>query len=161
MAKENVSFDFRLKKLNETTNFSSGDIKHNYLTNGKHKKVCRSLDYLEHFLIFIRAVSGCVSISTFVSLVGVAVGITCFVIGLKTCPLTAGIKKCQVSYQEKIENSLVSQTKLNTTEVLISRTLIDSYINRDEYVSVNNAIRGYNEIKVEIEKPKNAVAYTI
>ena len=36
---------------------------------------------------------------------------------------------------------------LNTIEVLISKALIDSYISHDEFVSVNNVLREYNEIK--------------
>ena len=40
----------------------------------KHKKVCRSLNYVEYFLVFVSAVSGCVPISAFVSLVIVPVG---------------------------------------------------------------------------------------
>ena len=35
----------------------------------------------------------------------------------------------------------------NTIEVLISKALIDSYISHDEFVSVNNVLREYNEIK--------------
>ena len=39
----------------------------------KHKKVCRMLNYFEHFLVFVSNFSGCVSISAFASLVGVPV----------------------------------------------------------------------------------------
>ena len=45
--------------------------------------------------------------------------------------------------------------------MLISEALIDSYINHDEYVSVNNALREYNKMKEEIKNPKNVVEYTI
>ena len=45
------------------------------------------------FLVFVSTVSGCVSISVFVSLVGVPVGITSTSLGLKICGLTAGIEK--------------------------------------------------------------------
>ena len=40
----------------------------------KHKKGIRALNCLEHFLAFVSAVSGCVSFSGFVLLVGVLVG---------------------------------------------------------------------------------------
>ena len=40
------------------------------------------LNYFEHFLVFISAVSGCLSISAFASLVAVLVGITSPAIGL-------------------------------------------------------------------------------
>ena len=45
---------------------------------------------------------------------------------------------------------LLAKTKLNTIEVLISKALIDSYINHDKIVSVNNVLREYNEMKDEI-----------
>ena len=38
---------------------------------------------------------------------------------------------------------LLGQTKLDTIEVLISKALMDSYINYDEFVSVNNVLREY------------------
>ena len=56
---------------------------------------------------------------------------------------------------------LSENTKLNTIQVLISKALIDSYIDHDEFISVNNMLREYNEMKKEIKNPKNAVAYTI
>ena len=49
---------------------------------------------------------------------------------------------------------------LNTTKVLISKALIDSYINHDKFVSVNNVLQEDNEMKEEIENTKNAVEYT-
>ena len=58
----------------------------------KHKKVCRSLNYFESFLVSVSAVSRCVSISAFTSLVGVFVGTANFAVGLKICVTTAGIK---------------------------------------------------------------------
>ena len=45
----------------------------------------------EHFLILTTAITGCVSISAFASLVGVLIGITTSAIGLKICVITAGI----------------------------------------------------------------------
>ena len=51
---------------------------------------------------------------------------------------------------------LLAKTKLNAIEVLISKALIDSYINHDKFVSVNNVLRAYNEIKEEIKNPENA-----
>ena len=37
------------------------------------------------------------------------------------------------------------------------RTLIDSYINHDESVSVDNVLREYYEMKVEIKNPETSV----
>ena len=49
----------------------------------KHKKVCTTLNYIEHFLILTCTVTRCVSISAFNSLVGIPIGITSSAIGLK------------------------------------------------------------------------------
>ena len=85
--KTNIAIlDIRLKKINETRNYLLEKIKHNYLTSWKHKKVCRTLNY-------ILAVSGCVSISAFASLVGVPVGIAVSKVGLKVSAITARDQK--------------------------------------------------------------------
>ena len=58
----------------------------------KYKKVSTTLNYIERFLILASAITGCVSISAFVSLVGISIGITSSAIGLKICA-TVWIKK--------------------------------------------------------------------
>ena len=45
------------------------------LTNNETKRVCTTLNYIEHLLILAATVTGRVSTSTFVSLVGIAIGI--------------------------------------------------------------------------------------
>ena len=47
----------------------------------KYKKACRFLNYLEHFLVFV-SVSGYVSISAFVLVVDVPVGIASSALGI-------------------------------------------------------------------------------
>ena len=46
-----------------------------------------------NLLILISKITGCVSIFSFVSLVGITTGIASSEIGLKFCVVTAGIKK--------------------------------------------------------------------
>ena len=55
---------------------------------------------------------------------------------------------------------LLGKYKLDTIKVLISKTLIESYISHDKFVSVSNVLREYNETKEEIDS-KNYVEYTI
>ena len=45
---------------------------------------------------------------------------------------------------------LLEKRKLHTIEALISKSLIDSYISHDEFVSINNALREYSKMKEEI-----------
>ena len=49
--------------------------------------------YVEHFLILVSTVIGCVSISAFGSLLGIPIRITSSAIGLKVCATTVGIEK--------------------------------------------------------------------
>ena len=44
---------------------------------------------------------------------------------------------------------------------MISKALLDSYINHEKFVLVNSALREYNEMKEEIQNSKNVVEYTI
>ena len=44
---------------------------------------------------------------------------------------------------------------------MISKALTESYINHDEFVTVNNMLTEYNEIKEDIKNPENAVEYAI
>ena len=142
MAKEKISLDFRQReKIDETRNYLLEEIKHNNLMSEKHKKACRALNWFEHLLIFISAVSCCVSISAFASLAGVLVGIKSSERGLKIYAITARIKKYKSIIKKKLKKqdkiALLAKTKLNTVEVLMSKSFINSYINYDEYVSVN------------------------
>ena len=51
--------------------------------------------------------------------------------------------------------------KLNTFEVLFSKVLIDSYISHDEFISVNNVLREYYEVKKEMKNFHLSVEQTI
>ena len=61
--------------------------------SNKHKEVCTTLNYIEHFLVLDSVVTGCISISVFVFLLGIPIGITSSVIRLKICAITSRIKK--------------------------------------------------------------------
>ena len=43
------------------------------------------------------------------------------------------------------------EEKVDIFEVLISKSLINSYNSHDEFVSVNNILRKYNKMKQEIK----------
>ena len=93
MVEENRSQESRLKNGDEAKNYFIEETEQNELMSNKHKKVCTPLNYIEHFLILASAVAWCISISAFVSLLGIFMGITSSAIGLKIWTITAGIKK--------------------------------------------------------------------
>ena len=96
----------------------------------KHKKVCITLNYIEHFFILASTITGCISISAFASLIGIPIEIMSFAIGLKIYAITAGIKKCKsiIKKKKKKHDKIVflAKSKLHSIEDLISKVLIDS-----------------------------------
>ena len=109
--------------------------------------------------------TGSGSISAFALLAAILVGI-CSAVGIKLCAIIARIKKYKsiVKKKKKMKHDkkvLLGISKLNTIEVLISKSLIDSYISHDEFVSVNNVLREYYEMKKEIKNPETSVEYAI
>ena len=75
MPEENMKQEFRLERIDEIRNYLNEQINRNKLMRKEHKKVCRVLNYIEHSLIWIFTITGCVSISDFVSLVSIPIGI--------------------------------------------------------------------------------------
>ena len=88
---EEVSLEFRLRKIVETRNDLLDITKHNDLMSGKYKKTCKYLNYVEHLLNVVSTVTGCLSISRFDSLVTIPVGIASSTVGIKIWAITAGI----------------------------------------------------------------------
>ena len=90
---ENISQEFILKNIDEIRNYFLAEIEQNELMSRKYKKLCTTLNYIEHFLILASTIPGCISISVFACLLGILIGITNLAIGLKICAITAGITK--------------------------------------------------------------------
>ena len=90
MVEKNIRQEFRLKNIDETRNYFIEEINQNELMSKKHKRVCTTLNYIEQLLILPSAVSGCLSIFAFASLVGIPIGITSLAVGLKVYAITAG-----------------------------------------------------------------------
>ena len=49
---------------------------------------------------------------------------------------------------------LLAKSKLNSIEVLLPKTLINSVISHDEFVSINNLLKEYNEMEGKIKNLK-------
>ena len=65
-----------MKDIEEAKNYFIKEIDQNELVSNKHKKVCTTLNYIKHFLNLASAITGCVSISAFASLLGIPIGVT-------------------------------------------------------------------------------------
>ena len=126
--------------------------------NKKHRKVCTTLNYIEHFLILGSAITGCVSIFTFVSSVGIPIIIASSAVGLKICVIATEIKKNNLIIKKKKKKHdkivLLAKSKLNSIEILIYKAVINSVISHDEFFLINNVLKEYNEMKKEIKNLK-------
>ena len=140
----------------------------------KYKKTRKYLNYVENLLIFSSTNTGRVSTSAFVTLVCIPVCITSSAEGIQLCGMIAGVKKYNSiikknkmkhgkiallgkdklnTMHDKIE--LLGNDKLNSIEVLILKALIDWYISYEEFVSINNVLREYYEMKEQNKKSWN------
>ena len=154
-------------KNDETTNYLLDEKKkqkNNGLMIEKYKKTSKYLNYVKHLFILASTITGCVSISAFASSVAVSVGITSPPVGINIFPITAGIKKYKSNIKKKKKKHnkivLLGKDKFKTIEVLFSKSLIDSYISHDEFVSANNVLREYYNLKEKMKNPKTSVKYT-
>ena len=57
MSEENISREFKLKNIDETRNYLIEEINQNELISNKYKEVYIVLNYIEHLLVLISAVS--------------------------------------------------------------------------------------------------------
>ena len=94
------------------------------------------MNYIDHLLIAISTITGCVSISTFASLVGIPLEIKSSVILLKVCAIIAGLRKNKSIIKKKKKKHdkkvFLTTSKLNRADVLICKALIASNISQDE-----------------------------
>ena len=113
--------------------------------SNRHKKVCRVLNYIDHLLTVTSAITVCVSIFSFASLVGIPIGVTGSANGFKICAITAGIKKyksiIKKNKKKHDEMVLIAKSKLSSIEVLGSKTLVNSNISHDKFVLINNMLK--------------------
>ena len=95
------------------------------------------LYYSEHFLNLASVVTGCISISSLVVLIGILIGTKSSAIELKYCKLPAWIEKYNSVIKKKKwqHNKIVLSAKvnLNITKALIYIALFDFDIIHDEF----------------------------
>ena len=101
------------------------------------------MKYFEHILAYVSATLDFVSIFEFASLIGVPVGLGSSAVGIKIFEITAELKSISQLARKKKSTIIY----LSSTEVKITKDSINSYINYDNIVSVNNVLKEYNEMK--------------
>ena len=127
-----INQEFRLKKIDGIKNYLIEEINQNELMGAKDKRVCRVLNYIKNTLIAIFTITCCVSISVFLFLIGIPMGIVSSTIGLKISVITAGSKNYKSIIKEKRKEHdkivLLAKSKLTNIEVIVSKVSINSLI---------------------------------
>ena len=75
MIEENISQEFKLKNIEETRNYLTELTDQNKFMNRTHKKICKTLSYIEHFPSLAYVVTWCISIYVFASLLSIPTGV--------------------------------------------------------------------------------------
>ena len=113
MTEDDISQEFRLKKIKEINNYFIKEVDQNELLNNKNKKVCTTLNFTEDFLTLAFAVTN-------------------------ICAINAKIKRCKsiINKKKKRHNkiALFAKINLNFIKDLISRFLTASYIERNYFI---------------------------
>ena len=139
ITEEDISQEFRLKKLKEINNYLIKEVDQNELLSNKSKKDCTTLNYIEHFLNLVSTVTVCIFISAFASLINISKGVMSSTIGLNICVIISRIKICKIIIKKNKKNhdemALLAKTKLDCI-----RDLTDLYIKRN-YFSLIDVLR--------------------
>ena len=81
-----------MKTIKEIRNHFIQEIDQNELLGNKNKKLFTTLNYIQHFLTLAFAVTICIYISAFASLIDIFKGTMSSKIGLNICTILQGLK---------------------------------------------------------------------
>ena len=110
-----------------------------------------TLTYFENFLNLVFAVTVCISISDFASLINISKGVMSSVIELNICGIIARIKKYKsiTKKKKKMNDKIALLAKTNSE--CTKGSYIDSYIECD-YFLLMDVLREYDGMKEKINK---------
>ena len=130
---------FLLDEISNIENYFYQEINQRKLCSRKLNKYAVVFDYIDSALIVLSATSGWVSIISFTTIVGAPVGIASASLTL-FFSLTTGIVKKLLNITKKKKKHdkilMLTKSKLNSIETLISQALIDMDISHEEFVTI-------------------------
>ena len=155
-AKKNLSEQtkFRLSEIIGIENYFYQGINERKSYIRKLNKYITVFEYIDKILIFLSATSGGVSIISVISIVGVPVGIASASFTL-IFSIAKGIIKILLkttrNKKKKHDHILMlAKSKLNSTEILVSKALNDMDISHEEFTIILNEKDKYDRMKYKI-----------
>ena len=156
IGKKNLSQQtkFRLSEIIGIENYFYQEINERKPYIRKLNKYITIFEYIDKILIILSATSGGVSIISFISIVGVPVGIASASFTL-IFSIAKGIIKILLkttrNKKKKHDNILMlAKSKLNSTEILVSKALNDMDISHEEFTIILNEKDKYDRMKYKI-----------
>ena len=145
---------FRLNKINEIKKKILTEIRERERINKNISKYIASLDYFDKSLNVLSILSGSISIASFATVIGAPAGIIGASCGF-TFSITSGfVKKFlkTIRNKKKKHNKIVvlARSKLNSIESKISKTLMDNEISQEDFETIINEEKKYQELKESI-----------
>ena len=131
---------FRLNKISEIEDYFIAEIKERELMSNTLSKYVSFFDYFDKSLIVLSVTSGCVSIASFVTVIGAPIRITSASLSFAFSLCTGLVKELlkATRNKKKKHNKIVmlARSKLNSIESKISKALISNQISHEDFITI-------------------------
>ena len=155
---------FRLDEISKIKNYFSEEINQRKSCSQKLNKYVTTFDYIDKIVIVLSATTGGVSIISLTSIIGAPVGTASASFTLVFSLITGITKKILNITRKKRKKHdkilMLSKSKLNSIERLISQTLLDLNINHEEFITILKEKGRYQMMKDNLRN-KNGESYEI
>ena len=122
-------------------------------------KYIASFDYLDKSLIVLSVANSSISIASFATATGVAVGIVSASCSLAFSITTGFVKKFLKAIRNKKKKhskvDILTRSKLNSIESKLSEALINNEISHEDFMTIVNQEKKYWELKESIRMMNN------
>ena len=144
----------RLNKINEIKDYFLAEIRERELISKNISKYIASLDYFDKSLNVLSILSGSISIASFATVIGAPAGIIGASCGFSFSVTSGFVKQFlkTIRNKKKKHNKFVmlARSKLNSIEKKISRALMDNGISHEDYMTILDEEKKYQELKESI-----------
>ena len=141
----NAEQRFKLNKINKVKDYYGAEIKEKELMSKRLSNYIAYFGYVDKSLIVLSVTTGSISIASFLTVIGVPVGMTSASFSLPFSISAAIVKKLlkATRNKKKKHNKIVMlpRSKLNSIENKISEALIDNEISQEDFMTIINSQR--------------------
>ena len=141
----NAEQRFKLNKINKVKDYYGAEIKEKELMSKRLSNYIAYFGYVDKSLIVLSVTTGSISIASFLTVIGVPVGMASANFSLPFSISAAIVKKLlkATRNKKKKHNKIVMlpRSKLNSIENKISEALIDNEISQEDFMTIINSQR--------------------